>query len=1187
MKTIVLHRVPAYSKSGIDFIKGEPRVVDDILADAMLETGMFREGCYASPNVGYDDLSGTGIVRFVPPEHYVVEPKNYIGSDDLSGKRVLLRRFGGIGDCVFVAVFAQYLKSRYPTVHIEVAVQPEYRDFMGVFDAFDTVRSYDSSTKADVVHSFHYIVAFDGVIGAETPAAIDNLPYFPAHWERARMADSVQPGSIPRVEIMNLVANLETYTQATEFLATAGFGDVEYVVLLLGTSNPLKRLRVEQLSEIAAKLSSQKDDGTPRLHVVCLGGGHDRVFTPETQWVTLSTTLPIQVSCELIRRSNCVIGADTGLMHFAAAIGVPTVSLWGPTDPTLSMDWYAAPKEMLVSDGDVPCIPCRHIRTSFCRYYNSGYTGCMKAFLPAAVVQSVYRILQENSTHPARGITTDDALRQRANLDATFNVAVLLDNADDFTGGGYYTWGVAKMLASLPNTRVVVYTDTPMTNFVYVRGDYVPSADKLSIVTVDAFDNATQGIGFNLIIGTPPFTGPIAVKLAKSSGARSLLLVYETPAYIADHRDGEDAKEPYWREYKRALHEADLIWPISSVVRTALLEWIPDARETALNVTTVHPVVNTAVAGRVLDGLDPALRHKKLSVVMIARNMPYKMLRQALATVCEAIDVFGRTVTVHVIGQNTTKLAHHLVPGIKHAEVEFHEKLPEEEKWRILSTATVLVHPSIFEGFGIPIAEGLYAGCTVLAQPLEVLQKEFGNRITYFDNYDGLSEKLIATLRMWRNWLHAEDREESEDSPKPHIDAQDNRAYVERRFTQAAVLRKVNRSLEPLMAEYAERVDVSGALVSTAQRSQRIRLAFVGPWNARCGIAETTREWAGRLGCIYHVFSYTDVSTKGADGNEVTRCWNRKFEDTQTLLAQLMDYQPNVVHFQHEHSVFQNEPALFQLMDSLRARGIRVVITLHTYLPSGFSDALAKHVDTIITTKPMDGMPPNTTSIPLPVNLQLGGDRVTGRQELGISENDFMVGSFGMWQVHKGFDEFLATRNDVALRFTNTNVIYTICGSAGHKSQYMQETRRKHVDAIKSGAVRILDDYPPMFDVMRRLSACDVLVFNYSAAHYTSASAALRVGMLAGVPIVCTHSPLFSEFEHNTHVIKVQFGESSQLVDAILKLRDEPDFGKRLVTNCQKYLAECSDEAVAKRHEMLYTTLIFGDSGTRCVEDDE
>jgi ADP-heptose:LPS heptosyltransferase len=38
---------------------------------------------------------------------------------------------------------------------------------------------------------------------------------------------------------------------------------------------------------------------------------------------------------ELLREASLVIGADTGPTHLAAQLGVPTLALFGPTDPSV------------------------------------------------------------------------------------------------------------------------------------------------------------------------------------------------------------------------------------------------------------------------------------------------------------------------------------------------------------------------------------------------------------------------------------------------------------------------------------------------------------------------------------------------------------------------------------------------------------------------------------------------------------------------------------------------------------------------------------------------------------------------------------------------------------------------------------------------------------------------------------
>lgn len=57
----------------------------------------------------------------------------------------------------------------------------------------------------------------------------------------------------------------------------------------------------------------------------------------------------------LLSRLSCLVSGDTGVAHLAAALGVATVTLFGPSDPTLTAP--RSPRARIVSPG-APCAPC-------------------------------------------------------------------------------------------------------------------------------------------------------------------------------------------------------------------------------------------------------------------------------------------------------------------------------------------------------------------------------------------------------------------------------------------------------------------------------------------------------------------------------------------------------------------------------------------------------------------------------------------------------------------------------------------------------------------------------------------------------------------------------------------------------------------------------------------------------------
>ena len=59
--------------------------------------------------------------------------------------------------------------------------------------------------------------------------------------------------------------------------------------------------------------------------------------------------------CALLRFCKVLLTNDTGPMHIAAALGTPTVSIWGSTSPELTGP--LSPRSVIVRE-PVECSPC-------------------------------------------------------------------------------------------------------------------------------------------------------------------------------------------------------------------------------------------------------------------------------------------------------------------------------------------------------------------------------------------------------------------------------------------------------------------------------------------------------------------------------------------------------------------------------------------------------------------------------------------------------------------------------------------------------------------------------------------------------------------------------------------------------------------------------------------------------------
>lgn len=90
----------------------------------------------------------------------------------------------------------------------------------------------------------------------------------------------------------------------------------------------------------------------------------------------------------LISKCNLIIANDSGPMHIAAALNVPTIGIFGPTDPKKHGP-YSLNSDYIIKD-DLHCIVCNKL---VCPYNQE----CMKELSSDLILQKVEKLLNEKS----------------------------------------------------------------------------------------------------------------------------------------------------------------------------------------------------------------------------------------------------------------------------------------------------------------------------------------------------------------------------------------------------------------------------------------------------------------------------------------------------------------------------------------------------------------------------------------------------------------------------------------------------------------------------------------------------------------------------------------------------------------------------------------------------------------------
>jgi len=141
--------------------------------------------------------------------------------------------------------------------------------------------------------------------------------------------------------------------QGGEALSDNGINGA-FSILHVGASFATKRIPDSHWQSVASNLSK---DGK----VLVLWGNREEQLRAEmtcsvsVNVITTKQMLSIGTVAGLLERADAYIGQDTGVTHLAAAVGCPTVCLWGPTAPW-RMGALGAEHRHVVAQ--VPCGPC-------------------------------------------------------------------------------------------------------------------------------------------------------------------------------------------------------------------------------------------------------------------------------------------------------------------------------------------------------------------------------------------------------------------------------------------------------------------------------------------------------------------------------------------------------------------------------------------------------------------------------------------------------------------------------------------------------------------------------------------------------------------------------------------------------------------------------------------------------------
>lgn len=333
-------------------------------------------------------------------------------------RRALLFLKGGLGDVAFALPLVADLRAGWPGVELWVLTHAQGKGVLDLCPDVAHTLSYGAVSAEPTMRTL-----LDALRGQRFDAALTPVRSPRAAWllwkSQAGMRVGfgggpeallythrapVRPFEVTfsrRFERLAAVAGLpalgrpaplrvspERRERAREQLLSAGWdGEAPLISIHVGGGWPTKQWPVEHAAALAALFARRHG-----LVSLLIGGEADRERAEAVALASGGAGLvqvgnAVDESLAQLDLCTAAVGLDSGLSHAGAALGVPTVSLFGPNDPASIV---LAPHQRLLVQGGLPCRPCNRLGKLRCPL---GHHRCMRDTTAAQVLSALEPLL--------------------------------------------------------------------------------------------------------------------------------------------------------------------------------------------------------------------------------------------------------------------------------------------------------------------------------------------------------------------------------------------------------------------------------------------------------------------------------------------------------------------------------------------------------------------------------------------------------------------------------------------------------------------------------------------------------------------------------------------------------------------------------------------------------------------------
>ncbi len=345
-------------------------------------------------------------------------------------KKILIVKLCCLGDIVFVTPVINSLRKAFPTAHISILISDWVKPLMEYVDNIDEIILFNAPFEETVLRKiagtiktlirlrkekfdlgflahrnnfFGRLLMLSGIrnrMGFKDTAYV-NLPakfnfklketdrYLKILEESGVKTAEKFPSLIQKKNIFQLRSENNIPNEKT-VIGIFPFGGTNP-----GTQMNIKRWDLNKYFKLIEKFKNQDN-----IHIVLFEGtkADEKISDVKNSDQVTKT----EITFDYISACDVFVSGDTGPLHIAAAFGIKTLALFGPSDPSLVAPTSHRPDHHKYVFKNVECSPCYTPETSIdtknTKYWKNGtficHTGTLKC-LKEITIDDVYNPLME------------------------------------------------------------------------------------------------------------------------------------------------------------------------------------------------------------------------------------------------------------------------------------------------------------------------------------------------------------------------------------------------------------------------------------------------------------------------------------------------------------------------------------------------------------------------------------------------------------------------------------------------------------------------------------------------------------------------------------------------------------------------------------------------------------------------